>query len=189
MINESMAEDSGSESSSNEVASDRETDAEFMPRVAAASRKIRSMPRKVMNAGKATLTSGLTNRNNKRREELFFHLMSFWIAASDETFKYLKVLSFSGRAAADKKAAEEGWLIDYIVVEEYRAGMRAIAAKYEDTILTKSLTQSVRMLFEAKEWFKRLMRQSHRGYYLYYQTAVSGVDLKKREVKNRNTDD
>jgi len=47
---------------------------------------------------------------------------------------------FSGREAADKRAAEEGWVIDYIVVKEYRAGMRAIAATYEDTTLTKSLT-------------------------------------------------
>lgn len=160
MINESTAQDSSSESSSNEIASDREIATEFMPRVAAASRKIRSMPRKVINAGKAMLTSGLTNRNNKRREELFFHLMSFWIVASDETFRYLNVLSFSGREAADKKAAEEGWVIDYIVVEEYRAGMRTIRAKYEDTILTKSLTQIGHLAFWIKGLFSVLMDQS-----------------------------
>lgn len=102
MNNESMAQDSSSESASNEIASDREIDTELMPRVAAAWRMIRSMKRKAINAGKATLTPGLKNRNSKR-EELFFHLMSFWVVASEETFAYLNVLSFSGREAADKK--------------------------------------------------------------------------------------
>jgi hypothetical protein len=141
MINESMAQDSSSESASNEIASDREISVELRPSAPSARRVIRERRRKDIDAGKVTLTSGLKNRNNKR-EELFFHLMSFWLAASDETFKYLNVLSFSGREAADKRAAEESWVIDYIVVKEYRAGMRAIAAKYEDTTLTKSLTQT-----------------------------------------------
>ncbi len=141
MINESMAQDSSSESASNEIASARERSAEWRLSAPSARRVIRETKRKDIDAGKVTLTSGLKNRNNKR-EELFFHLMSFWLVASDETFKYLNVLSFSGREVADKKAAEEGWVIDYIVIKEYRAGMRAIAAKYEDTTLTKSLTQT-----------------------------------------------
>jgi len=40
------------------------------------------------------------------------------------------MLSFSGKAYADEVAAEQNWQIDYEVVEQYRAGMRAIAAKY-----------------------------------------------------------
>ena len=159
MNNESMAQDSSSESSSNKIASDRDMSTACMPRAAAAWRMIRSWKRKARNAGNVILTPELKNENSKH-EELFFHLMSFWVVASDETFTYLKVLSFSGREAADKKATEEGWEIDHEIVEMYRAGMRAIVAKYEHTTLAESLTRSVKLLFGSKGLFRRLMDQS-----------------------------
>jgi hypothetical protein len=44
--------------------------------------------------------------------------------------RYLDMLTVSGKAYADEVAAEQDWQIDYKIVEQYRAGMRAIAAKY-----------------------------------------------------------
>jgi hypothetical protein len=64
-------------------------------------------------------------------DELASHLLSFSHALSFEMARYLDMLSFSGRAYADEVAAEQNWRIDHDVVEQYRAGMRAIAARYD----------------------------------------------------------
>jgi hypothetical protein len=69
------------------------------------------------------------NRSSKS-DELVSHLLNFSHALSFEMARYLDMLSFSGKAYADEVAAEQNWQIDYEIVEQYRAGMRAIAAKY-----------------------------------------------------------